>query len=128
MSDAHNVNSYRDSIKIVQRYIRDHLDEPLHRETLAALISLSVPHFHRVFKACAGESIASYVRRVRLKRAGEKLRMGAVDITEVAMAAGYQSHAAFGKAFKREFGMSPGKFRQVGFVRSTQLLREVKLQ
>jgi AraC-like DNA-binding protein len=33
--------------------------------------------------------------------------MGAVDITEVALAAGYQTHAAFGKAFKQQFGPHP---------------------
>ena len=51
-----------------------------------------------------GESAVSYVRRLRLERAGRKLRMGAVDITEVARAAGYESHAAFSKAFKQQFG------------------------
>jgi AraC family transcriptional regulator len=68
---------------------------------------------HRVFRAHLGESLAAYVRRVRLERAGRKLRMGAVDITEVALAAGYDSHAAFGKAFKQQFGLSPSEFRQL---------------
>jgi transcriptional regulator GlxA family with amidase domain len=59
---------------------------------------------------------------MRLERAGRKLRMGAVDITEVARAAGYESHAAFGKAFKGQFGLSPSEFRQLGCRKATQLL------
>ena len=76
-----------------------------------------------IFKPRAvGENIASYVRRVRLERAGRKLRMGAVDITEVALAAGYDTHAAFSKAFKQHFGLSPSEFRQLDCWSATQIL------
>ena len=106
------------------RYIREHINEPLDRETLAGIAGFSIPHFHRVFTAQVGESAASYVRRLRMERAGRKLRMGAVDITEVALAAGYDSHAAFSKAFKQQFGLSPSEFRQLGCSAATQLLRK----
>jgi AraC family transcriptional regulator len=91
---------------------------------LAAVAGFSVSHFHRIFTAYVGESIASYVRRVRLERAGRKLRMGAVDITEVALAAGYDTHAAFSKAFKQQFGLSPSEFRQLDCRAATQILRK----
>ena len=103
-------------------YIRTHIHEPLNREVLAEVAGFSVPHFHRVFTAQVGESAVSYVRRLRMERAGRKLRMGAVDITEVARAAGYESHAAFSKAFKQQFGLSPSEFRQLGCSATTQLL------
>jgi AraC family transcriptional regulator len=106
------------------RYIRRHIDTPLDRETLADVAGFSVPHFHRIFRAHVGESAISYVRRIRLERAGRKLRMGAVDITEVALAAGYDSHAAFSKAFRQQFGLSPSEFRQLGCWAATQLLRK----
>ena len=70
--------------------------------------------------------MSDYVRGLRLKRAGYKLRMGAVDITEVALAAGYQTHAAFGKAFKRQYGMSPAEFRELQCYEATQLLMKGK--
>lgn len=41
-----------------------------------------------------------YVRRARLDRAGRKLRMGAVEIIEVALAARYETHPAITKAFR----------------------------
>ncbi|NUQ84577.1 MAG: helix-turn-helix transcriptional regulator [Anaerolineales bacterium] len=78
--------------------------------------------FPSSFTATTGESAVGYVRRLRLERAGRKLRMGAVDITEVALAAGYDSHAAFGKAFKQQFGLSPSEFRQLSCREATQLL------
>ncbi len=115
---------HHERIADVQRYIRDHLDEPLHRDTLALVAGFSVPHLHRIFTACTGESIARYIRHVRMTRAGRKLRMGAVDITEVALAAGYHTHAAFGKAFKQQFGLSPREFRQLDCATATRLLRK----
>jgi AraC family transcriptional regulator len=113
-----------DCIEDVMKYIREHISEPLDRETLAAVAGFSVPHFHRVFTSHVGESAISYVRRIRLERAARKLRMGAVDITEVALAAGYDTHAAFGKAFKQQFGLSPSEFRQLNCWVATQLLRK----
>lgn len=109
-------------IRNVTQYIREHINEPLSRETLAEEAGFSVPHFHRVFTATTGESAVGYLRRMRLERAGRKLRMGAVNITEVARAAGYESHAAFGKAFKAQFGLSPSEFRRLSCSLATQLL------
>jgi AraC family transcriptional regulator len=122
VTDTQIVEEYSECIEDVMRYIREHINEPIDRETLASIAGFSVPHFHRVFTAHMGESAASYVRRMRMERAGRKLRMGAVDITEVALAAGYDSHAAFGKAFKQQFGLSPSEFRQLGCSAATQIL------
>ena len=124
LTDVQTLQEPPERIKDVMRYIRDHINEPLNREMLAEVAGFSVPHFHRVFTAHVGESAASYVRRLRLERAGLKLRMGAVDITEVALAAGYDTHAAFSKAFKQQFGLSPSEFRQLGCSAATQLLRK----
>ena len=119
-----NMQDYSDCIDNVKLHIREHINEPLNREVLAAVAGFSVPHFHRIFTAHVGENIGSYVRRVRLERAGRKLRMGAVDITAVALAAGYDTHAAFGKAFKQQFGLSPSEFRRLSCSAATQILRK----
>jgi AraC family transcriptional regulator len=124
LSDTQTLENHSDCIEDVMRYIREHIAEPLDRETLADVAGFSVPHFHRVFTAHVGESAISYIRRTRLERAGRKLRMGAVDITEVALAAGYDSHAAFSKAFRQHFGLSPSEFRQLGCTAATQLMRK----
>lgn len=123
-TDEQSLRGYDDRISAVERYIREHINEPLEREVLAAVAGFSVPHFHRIFTAYVGENIAAYTRRVRLERAGRKLRMGAVDITEVALAAGYDSHAAFGKAFKRQYGLSPSEFRLLSCNEATRILLE----
>lgn len=119
-----SVQTYEECLDDVRKYIQEHISEPLNREVLADVAGFSIPHFHRIFTHQMGENISTYVRRVRLERAGRKLRMGAVDITEVALAAGYDSHAAFGKAFKQQFGLSPSEFRQLDCWAATDLLRK----
>src|SRR5688500_6730031 len=121
-SDMANIQLYNERLNQVRQYIREHNNEPLSRGALAAAAGFSIPHFHRIFTIHTGENISNYVRRVRLERAGRKLRMGAVDISEVALAAGYDTHAAFGKAFKQQYGLSPSEFRQLNCSAATQLL------
>lgn len=124
MVEKPHIQLYQEPIKEVQQYIGAHIDEPLNREVLAAVAGFSIPHFHRIFTQYTGESAASYVRRIRMERAGRKLRMGAVDITEVALAAGYDSHAAFSKAFKKYFGFRPSEFRNLNCLTASQILRK----
>ncbi len=118
---------YNKRIDAVKRYIGEHSNEPLKRETLATIAGFSVAQFHRVFTAQVGENVTAYVRRVRMQRAGRKLRMGAVDIGEIALAAGYETHVGFGKAFKQHFGLCPSDFRQLGCRAATQLLKKGNL-
>jgi AraC family transcriptional regulator len=114
--------SHNERLEKVKQYISSHINESLNREVLAAVAGFSVSHFHCIFTRHVGENISSYVRRMRLERAGRKLRMGAVDITEVALAAEYETHAAFGKAFKQRYGLSPSQFRQLDCPTATQIL------
>ena len=124
--DASVYQGYDESLNEIKRYIREHIDEPLSRDVLAAVAGFSVSHFHRLFTSHTGENIAHYVRRERLERAGRKLRMGAVNITEVALAAGFDSHAAFSRAFKQQYGISPSDFRQLSCLAATQILMKGK--
>lgn len=126
MTETPNNQEYEERINEVDQYIRDNISQSLNREVLAAVAGFSVPHFHRIFTAQKGENVAAYVRRIRLERAGWKLRMGAVDITEVALAAGYESHAAFSKAFKQQFGFSPSEFRELACHQATQVIKNAR--
>ena len=126
VTDTLVLQAYDESLNQVRRYIREHIDEPLNRNVLAAIAGFSVSHFQRLCSDYMGESIARYVRRERMERAGRKLRMGAVDITEVALAAGFDSHAAFSRAFKQQFGISPSDFRQLSCSAATQILMKGK--
>ena len=59
------------------------------------------------FRAHRGTSIAEYIRRQKLQRAARWLGRVHRSVREVAQAVGYRSTAAFGREFRRQFGMPP---------------------
>ncbi|MGD1089471.1 MAG: GyrI-like domain-containing protein [Verrucomicrobiota bacterium] len=105
-------NDYKERILRVLTHIREHLDEPLDLEELARVACFSSFHFHRIFAAMTGETIADHVRRLRLERAAMELRSGAKQVVQVALDAGYEAHEAFTRAFKAAYGVSPSEFRR----------------
>lgn len=97
-------------INDVTCYIRQNVDGPLPRDELAQAAGYSVPHFHRLFREQVGEPVSAYVRRVRLEWAAHQLLPGDHDVVEIAFRRGYNTHSAFGRAFKGYFGVSPSAF------------------
>jgi len=106
-----NFESNRHRILRVQLYIEEHLDDELPLKRLAEVGHLSPYHFHRIFRAIVGEGVAEYVRRVRLEAAAIALKATTNSVTNVAFNAGYGTHEAFTRAFRRRFGVSPSDFR-----------------
>ncbi len=105
-------NDYHERILRVLTHIQEHLDGVLDLEELARVACFSSFHFHRIFAAMTGETIADHVRRLRLERAAMELRSGAKQVIQVALDAGYEAHEAFTRAFKAAYGVSPAKFRR----------------
>lgn len=60
---------YKKQINQVIDYIHSQLHKPLSVTELSAQANLSPWHFHRIFSAYIGESLAKYVTRRRLERA-----------------------------------------------------------
>ena len=104
---------YQSHIHAVLVYIQANLDEPLRLEVLAAIAGFSPFHFHRIFSAFVGETVADYVRRVRLQRAAQQILETPQSITNIALSAGYETPAAFTKAFRQYFDITPSKLRDV---------------
>jgi AraC family transcriptional regulator len=93
-------------------HIQGNLDGALDLEELAQVACFSSFHFHRIFAAMTGETIADHVRRLRLERGAVELRSGAKQVIQVALDAGYEAHEAFTRAFKAAYGVSPSEFRR----------------
>jgi AraC-like DNA-binding protein len=64
------------------------------------------------FASLVGESPMQYLTRWRLGLAARALRSGNDAISRVAERSGYETEAAFSRAFKREFGLSPSTWRK----------------
>lgn len=92
--------------------LQQHPDELWTVDSLANRVSLSRSAFSARFKLLVGESPMHYLTRVRLTKAAALLRTQPATLLEVATSIGYDSDVAFSKAFKRQFGVAPGAYRQ----------------
>ncbi len=96
-------------------FIEDHLGERFALAEAAAVAGYSPYHYCRLFQALTGDSVMGYARKRRLTRAAEALTDGSdVRLIELALDCGFESQAAFTRAFKRHFGQTPGAVRRSG--------------
>lgn len=79
---------------------------------LARTVGLSRSVFAAHFVALVGQPPLRYLIGLRLDKAAELLQRTEETIAEVAEATGYDSEAAFSRAFKLRFGCSPSRWRQ----------------
>ena len=83
-------------------------------DELAREVALSRSVLAERFAALVGEPPIQYLIRWRLALAARTLRSSGEAIARVAGRSGYESNAAFSRAFKREFGMPPAAWRRAG--------------
>lgn len=81
-------------------------------EALAAEVGMSRSAFSDRFTRLVGEPPMRYLTRQRLHVAAEKLRASEQAIASIAFDVGYESEAAFTRAFKREYGEPPATWRK----------------
>ncbi len=91
--------------------------DPSRKWTLAGLArtaNVSRATLARRFTALAGQPPLAYLTWWRMTCAARRLRATDAPLAAIASSCGYSSEFAFAKAFKREFGMAPGSYRQRG--------------
>jgi len=89
-------------------WIRDHFDQPLRVEALAALAGMSTASFHRHFKAATAMSPLQFQKNIRLQEA-RRLLVTKQDAARVGYAVGYESASQFSREYARQFGLPPAR-------------------
>jgi len=87
------------------------LTAPWSPEALAKAVALSRTAFIERFTASVGMPPIRYLTVWRLQTAKLLLRETSKPVKQIAHAIGYDSEEAFSRAFKREFGVSPARWR-----------------
>ncbi len=91
--------------------------DQLSLDDLADVAAMSRFHFHRVFVALRGETAAQTVRRIRLFQAACALVQSDRSIELISANAGYANVPAFARAFRVQYDVPPGRFREQGQIR-----------
>jgi len=96
----------------VLEYIHAHLGDALDIRGMATTANLSRFHFARAFKASTGQTPYQYVSAKRLAQAKILLAQNQ-PIAEIAHTLNFSTQANFTRAFRREFGITPGRYREL---------------
>lgn len=92
--------------------LHSRLAAPWTTEALAREVGLSRSAFAERFSKLIGQPPMGYLAHWRLQLAAARLRDGDASLAQIAYAIGYESEAAFSRAFKREFGLPPATWRR----------------
>jgi AraC-like DNA-binding protein/CheY-like chemotaxis protein len=92
-------------------YVATNYPEKLRLAAAARLCDLSPFQFSRNFKKENGFTFRDFVVRVRIERAAELMRDSAVSVTDAAFVVGFNDLSYFARMFRRQFGVSPSRYR-----------------
>jgi len=87
MTKQATAQNYRDRLNRVISHVHANLDEEIRIDDLAEVAHMSPYHWHRIYKAMQGETVATTVKRLRLERAANQLANTDTAIKEIASAA-----------------------------------------
>jgi len=93
-------------------YIRDHFNEDIVINDLAARLDMSPGYFSSVFKREVGQSTMQYVTGLRIERAKDYLANTQLSVAVISKNIGYADSQYFYRVFKKTTGMTPLQYRQ----------------
>lgn len=100
-------------LRKAQQIIEAHLQNPdFSVQDLCRELAVSHSQLHRRLTERTGLSASKFIRSIRLQKATELLRNPDLTVTAIAYDTGFKDPDYFYRVFKKEFGMTPGEFRQ----------------
>ncbi|RME96661.1 MAG: AraC family transcriptional regulator [Verrucomicrobia bacterium] len=100
----------RERVDRVKQLLEANLAEPPSLQEIARQVGCSAFHLSRTFSRQTGLTIPQYLRQKRMEAAARMLAAGTHNVTEAAMAVGYNSLSHFSVAFHETFGCCPGLY------------------
>ncbi len=114
MAGLPKVQKQRKLPQVVLLYIDEHLlDSSFSIYTISETFGLSESAFSHLFKRTFHQTFSTYVNQQKLVYAFELLTDEDIPLEAVASRLGYSRASNFGRMFKAETGMSPGKYRSL---------------
>lgn len=101
----------------VLRYLdKSYQDYNLSSKSIALHHHVSVPYLNRILKQKTGETIASYVKNLRLEHSRKLLLSSNLSVEAIAKKVGFENTKYFYTLFKTEYGVSPSSYRINGSI------------
>jgi AraC-like DNA-binding protein len=104
--------SIPEAVQLCAEHMREHFTDKITLETLGELTGYAPLHVLRLFREHIGQTPCEYLQALRMMKARDLLDTTSLSIYEVTTAVGFSSHSSFQALFKKNFGISPGKYRK----------------
>lgn len=106
-----NPRRHWEALLAADQYLKDHLEEDVDLEKLAAASHLHPTYFHKLFTEAFGKSPAQQLMLHRIRAAWEYLRRDDCTIAEIARKCGFSSQSYFCRKFKEISKETPSSYR-----------------
>ena len=88
-------------------YLNENFREKIRLSELCFLFGTNKTTLCKRFKAACGETVVSYINRLKIKEAKKLLRRGNYNLTEISSMVGFSSLYYFSRIFKQHENQSP---------------------
>jgi AraC family transcriptional regulator len=99
-------------LRLIDDLIQARLDDKLTVQELAGALGLSTAYFSRAFKAAIGKAPHDHIVDCRISRARALLQSTKLDLSAIAQASGFASHAHMTATFRDRLGINPTVLRK----------------
>ncbi|MGI6233415.1 MAG: two-component regulator propeller domain-containing protein [Prevotella sp.] len=95
------------------KYVEDNLSNTeLSVESMSEALSMSRVHLYKKMLSITGSTPSEFIRNIRLRHAAELLKIGELNVSEVAYKVGFNSPRYFSRYFKDYFGVMPSQYKK----------------
>jgi AraC family transcriptional regulator len=96
---------------IAKDILHSDFQQALDLDVLGKAACLSTPQLIRQFKTVFNQTPYQYLVAIRLQHAAKKLKTSDVLVSELAWHCGFNDPSAFGRAFRKRYGLPPERYR-----------------
>jgi two-component system, response regulator YesN len=100
-----------DVVYKVMEYVKANYHKKITLDDVARHVYLSRSYLSSVFKEETGESLFSYINKVRVEKSKQYLSNQNLSLLDISALCGFEDQSYFTKVFKKSTGMSPGAYR-----------------
>ena len=104
---------HNEKVQHALRIMHRHYSSPLTLEILASECKVHTVYLCRIFAREVGMPCHAYLQRLRVQKSIPLLFTGSESNKEIALQVGFTSYDQFSKAFHREMGMSPHRYKEL---------------
>ncbi len=98
--------------EIMEFINENYLNIDINLNMLANQFNFTEKYFSKVFKELTGENITTCIEKLRMEKTIHLMKQSDLTILEIAQKVGYSNQNTFYKAFKRNYSISPGEYRE----------------